>query len=669
MELLTFVLLSFGGGALIATMALSLVLTFRASGVINFAAGATAAFVSYTYWDLTTRGRLFVGFEIPLTPDGSPVAPWVALPISLLVAAILGFAQWALVYRPLRDASALAKVVASAGVLLVLQSAIILVFGSSTVVVPSLLPSTSILVGQVPIPIDRVVIVLIALAGAAALSFVYRRTAFGVKTRAAADSRKGALLMGVRPGRLEAINWIVATVITGLVGILVAPLISLRPTAMSLFLVSALSAVLVAGFTSFWVAAIAGIAIGAVQGLITSAQGQPWFPIVDGTPLPGVAETVPFIVIAIVLFIRGRSLPDRLTADRPRLPRAPRPDRLLVRFGIAIALALVIIVFLPAGWRQALITSLIGAVVCMSIVVVTGYLGQVTLGQMAIVGVAGFVTSKVALSAGIVFPLGPLLAVLASTVVSLLIALPALRMRGMQLAVITLAGAVAIQALWFNNPDWGGGATAARVPAPELFGVKLGSSDSFWNFGSVPSPGFAVFVLAITCIVAGVVVAIRRSRMGARMLAVRADEAAAASAGVDVARTKLFAFGLAGAIAGVAGVLYAYNFGEVTAARFDYFTAILFLATAYLGGITTVTGAVIGGLLMAQGLLMYTITTLFGISSDFQTLVAGIAVIATVIGNPDGIAGFFRDLFARRRARATRRATGPQAIERTTVDA
>lgn len=663
MQVLTFVLLSLGGGALIATMALSLVLTFRASGVINFGAGATAAFVSYTYWNLTVNGRLFIGLDIPLTPDGSPVAAWIALPISLLIAAVLGFLQWAIVYRPLRDASALAKVVASAGVLLVLQSAVVLTFGSSTVIVPSLLPASSILVGEVAIPIDRLIIVGVALLGAGALTYVYRRTSFGVKTRASADNRKGALLLGVHPGRLEATNWIVATVITGLVGILVTPLISLQPTAMSLFLVSGLSAALVAAFSSFWVAAIAGIAIGAAQGLLTFAQGQPWFPLANGAPLPGIKEALPFVIIAVVLFARGRSLPDRLTEARPRLPRAPRPNHLIARFSVAIGLAMLLILFAPPGWRQALITSLIGAVVCMSLVIVTGYLGQVTLAQMAIVGIAGFVTSKLALAAGITFPLGPILAILVSTAASLIIALPALRMRGMQLAVITLAAAVAIQSVWFNNPDWGGGLTAARVPPAELFGIKLGSSDSFWNASGVPSPGFAVFVLVITCAVAVGVVAVRRSRIGARMLAVRADEAAAASAGVNVARTKLIAFGLAGAIAGVAGTLYAYNFGEVTSSRFDYFTAILFLATAYLGGITTVTGAVIGGLLMSQGVMMYTVITLFGISSDFQTLVAGIAVIATVIGNPDGIAGFFRDVFARRKARASQRAAARPLVK------
>ncbi|QJU55650.1 ABC transporter permease [Herbiconiux sp. KACC 21604] len=657
MEILTFLLLSLGAGALIATMALSLVLTFRASGVINFAAGATAAFIAYAYWDLTSRGRLFIGVEIPLTSDGSGINGWLAVLICLGIAAALGYLQYLLVYRPLRNAGALAKVVASSGVLLVLQSLVVLAFGSDTRVVSPLLPQTPLAIGGLSLPLDRVIILALALIAAAALTFVYRRTSFGIKTRAAADNRKGALLLGVNPGKLEAINWVVASVITGLIGVLVSPLIGLQPTAMSLFIVSALSAVLLAGFSSFWVAALAGIGIGMAQALITFAQGFDWFPTVNNAPLPGVKEVLPFLIIAVVLFVRGRNLPDRLTEAQPRLPRAPRPRKLLIRFSVAIVLGMAIITFAPYGWRQALITSLIGAIVCMSIVVITGYLGQVTLGQMAIAGIAGFVVSKLALNAGIGFPFGAVLAVLVAAAVSLLVALPALRMRGMQLAVVTLAGAVAIQSLWFRNPEWGGGTTAASVPAPEFLGIKLGTTDSFWNMGSsVPTPGFALFILIVACLVALFVVTVRRSSLGARMLAVRANEAAAAAAGVSVVTTKLLAFGIAGLIAGIAGTLYGYNFGLVTATRFDEFTAISFLAIAYLGGITTVSGAVIGGLLVTQGVMMYTITNLLNIDSAFQTLIAGVAVLATVVGNPDGIAGFFRDKFARRSAKRRLRA-------------
>lgn len=658
MQILTVLLLSLAAGALIATMALSLLLTYRSSGVINFAAGATAGFAAYTYWDLTTHGRFFVGVDFPVPGAAGALSPVPALLISLVVAALLGYLQYLLVYRPLRDANALARVVASSGVLLVLQALPILKFGSTTYVVRPVLPNHPVAIGAVSIPVDRFIVVALALVAAGILSGIYRLTPFGVATRAAADNRKGALLLGVNPGRLEAINWVLACTMTGAFGILVSPLIGLSPTSLSLYVVPALSALLLAGLSSFWVAAITGVLIGAAQALITYSQGFSWFPRSHDAAVPGIKECLPFAIIAVVLFVRGQSLPDRLV-ERSRLPRAPRPDHLVARFGTAVGLAMLVIVLAPYAWRQALITSLIGAVMCMSIVIVAGYLGQVSLAQTAVAGGAGFIVSRLALHVGLGFPVGPLVAVLCSALVSLVVALPALRMRGMQLAIVTLAAAVAMQSFWFLNPNWGGGSTAASVPPPTLFGIKLGSSDSFWNFGdSVPTPGFAVLVLAITCAVAFGVISLRKSALGARLLAVRADEAAAAAAGVDVSRTKLIAFAIAGAVAGVAGVLYGYTYGLVTPSQYDQFTAISFLAIAYLGGLTTVTGAVLGGMLVSQGILMYAVTTLFGIPSEFQLLLAGVAVLLTVVTNPDGMAGFFREHLTRQLARIRLRPAG-----------
>jgi branched-chain amino acid transport system permease protein len=650
-EFATFLLLGLAGSTLISAMSLGVVITYRASGVINFAVGANAGFVAYVYWALTSKGVLFLGVPIPIVPEGGEVPPILALVVSLLVAALLGYLQYALVYRLLRTASSLARVVASAGVLLVLQASMILSFGTETRVVPPVVPPGQLgLGGGLSVSVDRVAAVLFVVLAVIGLTVLYQRTSFGVRTRAAADSRKGALLVGIRPSRLEAVNWILASVIVGFIGVLTTPIIGLQPDAISLFIVPVLGAALLAKFASFWIAAVAGFGIGSLQALVTWAQGADWFPQAADAPIPGVKESLPFLIIAAILIFRGSSLPGRASESTPRLPRAPRPDKLLLRSGIGLAVALAIIVFAPADYRQALANSLIGMIVILSLVVVTGYLGSVTLAQIAIAGVAGFVLSKVTQSWGWPGWAGVLVGLAVAVAVNVVIALPAIRMRGMQLAIITLAGAVAIQGLWFSNPEWGGGQIAATVAPPELFGIPLGSTDSFWNGdGAIPTPGFVLFILVVAAAAAYGVVALRRSTLGAKMLAVRGGESAAASAGVDVALVKLIAFAIGGLLAGTAGILYGYNFGLVTSTRFTEFLAISFLAVAFLGGITTVTGAVIGGLLVSQGLLMHLITSAFGISSDFQLLLAGAAVLVTVITNPDGIAGFFRDRVARLR--------------------
>jgi branched-chain amino acid transport system permease protein len=135
------------------------------------------------------------------------------------------------------------------------------------------------------------------------------------------------------------------------------------------------------------------------------------------------------------------------------------------------------------------------------------------------------------------------------------------------------------------------------------------------------------------------VAGIRRSTLGQRMLAVRSNERAAAAAGIDVRAIKLIAFAISSAIAGVAGALYAYNFGSVTAGRFGIVAALSFVAFAYLGGITTVSGAIVGGLLVTEGLVIHAVNVWFGVPADYQLLIAGLALILTIMFNPLGIAG------------------------------
>ena len=192
-----------------------------------------------------------------------------------------------------------------------------------------------------------------------------------------------------------------------------------------------------------------------------------------------------------------------------------------------------------------------------------------------------------------------------------------------------------------QQPGLGRGVVPANVTSPSIFGIDLGPLHSFWNGdGSSPSPGFGLFVLAVVLFGAWLVVNLRRSPSGSRLLAVRSDESAAAAAGVNVAKTKLHAFVVAGFLAGASGVLYAYNLGAVTATEFDAITAVSMFAVAYLGGITTVTGAMLAGLLVSEGIGIHLLNTLVGIPTTYQPLLAGVGVLGTVLGNPEGIAGF-----------------------------
>ena len=261
---------------------------------------------------------------------------------------------------------------------------------------------------------------------------------------------------------------------------------------------------------------------------------------------------------------------------------------------------------------------------CLSLVVITGFVGQISIVQLALAGIAGFILSHLAVDHGIGFPLGMLIGSLGATVCGLVIAVSALRVRGVSLAVVTLGAAVAIEQFVFLSTTWGGGSSSSPVPPPKVFGLDLSPYGGFRGLdGKIPSPVFGFFVVAITVALGLFVANLRRSSLGQRMLAVRSNERAAAAAGVNVTTVKLAAFGISSFIAGIGGTLYGYNFSSVTVTRFSALTALSLIAFAYVGGITTVAGAIFGGLISVEALFPYALEKWFGVEGNWALLVGG----------------------------------------------
>jgi branched-chain amino acid transport system permease protein len=362
---------------------------------------------------------------------------------------------------------------------------------------------------------------------------------------------------------------------------------------------------------------------------------------------------VAFLIIITAMFLRGAALPSRGELVEQRLPDVPKPGRLVLPAVTLTVVCAVALVVLPFDFRQALINSLIGTVMALSLVVITGFVGQISVVQLALAGVAGFTVSHLAVDAGIGFPLAPLAGAAAAVLLGELTAASALRVRGVSLAVVTLAAAVAIVQFGFINSTWGGGATGSPVPEPHLLGLDLGPRSAFRGLdGGLPSPVFGWVVLGVTVALCLLVAAIRRGNLGQRMLAVRSNERAAAAAAVDVRNVKLIAFGISAFIAGVAGTLYAYNFGSVSASRFDAITALGLIAFAYAGGITLVSGAVFAGLISTEALIPHALDDWLGISGNWFLLFGGVLLIFTLIQHPEGVAGAFYKRVHRRPARA-----------------
>ena len=627
-QVLLYALLGLGSGALIAGIALGVVLTYRGSGIINLATGGFAMLAGYAFWALRV--------------DLLHLSTGPALLLSLVVVLAVGAATELVAFRPLRTASPLAKLVSSLGVLLVLQASMLLAFGSSEQPEPNVLPQNTVSMLGAVIPIDRFIITAIVILLSAGLWALYRFTRFGLATRAASENEVVAMLGGLSPNSLSMVNTLLASVIAGGIGILAASITQLDTETLPLQIVPALAAALLARFTSFGIACAAGIGLGIIESEIQYVSNLSWFPTSGGTAIPGVTELVIFILIVLFMYLRGAKLPGRGELVEQRLPEAPRPQHLLRTTLIGAAICAVALVVLPFDFREALINTLIGTVMALSLVVITGYVGQISVVQLTLAGVSGFTISHLAVNAGIGFPLAPIAGTIAAVILGLITAASALRVRGVSLAVVTLAAVVAITNFGFLNTTWGGGQTGSPVPELKLFGLDLGTRASFRGLdGNLPSPIFGWVALAITVCACLIVAWIRRGDLGRRMLAVRSNERAAAAAAIDPRTVKLIAFGVSAAIAGLAGSLYAYNFGSVSADRFDVFTALSLIAFAYAGGITLISGAVFAGLISTQALFPYALDKWFGISGNWFLLFGGAILIITLIQNPEGVAGAF----------------------------
>ncbi|WP_330254106.1 branched-chain amino acid ABC transporter permease/ATP-binding protein [Nocardia sp. NBC_00565] len=637
---LAFLALGLGNGAVYAALGLALVMTFRSSGVVNFSTGAVALYVAYNFAFLR-RGELLV--PIPGLPKsvslGGPLGVLPACVISLAIAALLGAVLYVAIFRPLRNASTVAKAVASIGVMLVVQDVLAQRVGTNPISVKRIFPAHSIGFGGAHVPTDRIILAGVVIGIALLLALLYRFTRFGLATRAAASSEKGAILTGLSPDTIAIGNWALSTMVAGISGILIAPIVPLVPLSYTLFIVPALAAAFIGNFGSMTLAVGGGLLIGMLQAEGTHLQTTiSWF------PRAGMSEVVPLVLILAFLVFRGKPLPTRGAVVARSLGRSPRPERILSTTVIAAVIAVVALIATSGADRTALIVTFILAVIALSQVVVTGFAGQVSLAQLTLAGVSAFTLSRLGEDLGVPFPFAPILAALVAALVGVVFGLPALRVRGLPLTVATLTLAVFLDAFWFQSGAFTGGLTGAHIKPPTLFGLDLGIGAG----QGYPRIGFGLLCLTVLVVVAVAVALLRRSRLGASMLAVRANERSAAAAGVDVARVKLAAFGIGAFIAGLGGALMAYQETLATSQSYSVFAGIGLFAVVYVAGITSVSGGILAGAL-GPGAIVFTLSAQYLHLGPYYVTISGILLVLIVIRYPEGIAGQFHRLLDRMR--------------------
>ena len=648
---LNFMMLGLGNGAVYAALAIALVMFYRSSGVVNFATGALSLHAAYTYAFLRKGQLLIILPFLPSTVDvGEPWSFWPAFAAAVGIEMIVGVVVYVAIFRPLRNRTPLAKAVASLGLMVMLTALVSQRAGSEQVLVEPIFPTKRFEWGEYFVIGDRLwfAVTIIALAGL--LTLLYRLTRFGLNTRAASETELGVLVSGLSPDRIALANWALGAGVAAIAGVLIAPLTPLRPGTYTLLIVPALAAAVIGRFTVLVPAALAGLAIGMLQSESVFLQTEySWF------PSSGVPELIPLVIVLFVLLLRGQPLPTRGALIRPNLGSAATPRSLVLPLVVFVPLAVVAIYGLDGSYRSALFTSLIVAVFALSLVVVTGYLGQISLAQLSIGGVAGFLLSSLTSDWGVPFPLAPLIAAVGATVVGVLVGMPALRIRGMLVAVTTLLLAVALEAVWFRNPDLTGGLKGRPVEAPSLFGIDLGIGSG----RDFPRPAFGLLCLVVLTAVAVGVARLRTSRLGFAMLAVRANERSAASAGISVVRTKIVGFAIASFIAGIAGALLAYKNTIVTFESYSALGGLALFTTAYLAGIASISGGIAAGIIALGGIVFIAVDRSIELGQWYNIL-SGMGLIFAVIAHPEGIMGTLNESLARLRERLRPAATPPE---------
>jgi branched-chain amino acid transport system permease protein len=598
-------------GAAAALSGIGLVVCYRATGVLNLAQGAIAMITAYAV------RQTIVVWHWPRA---------VAVPACLLVfAPAIGWALDAAVFRRLqrRGAGPVETLVATLGVFVLLVGVAFLLWGPTPLGdAPSLLPSS-----------PWAVLAVVAVLGAA-VAAVGRWTAFGTQVRAVVDNRRLAELSGVDADRVSSVGWAFGAFTAGLTGAVLAPGLRLDPYGLPLLVMETMAVAVIAGLHSVGIAVASALTLGVLQSELTQFHPGGW--------AQSLLQAVGANLFALALLVAVLVLPLRFAGSERRAYQAvltgppimasteASPRAFATRIGCA-ALLLLPFAFRPDDLRAALQVPAL-ALVLLSIVVVTGYGGQVSLGQAGYAGLGALFTGLLA-GGGVMglpsfpTPVALLLAVLVAAPLGLLVGWPAIRRRGLALALTTFAVGTAISRLVFQQP--------AATTGVVLDRTGLLGQDRFFY-------GVELALLAAALLL---VRALRRGRIGRALGAMRDHEAGAAASGVDVPRLKLLAFVVGAALAALGGGLLGLGGQAFDPNAFDPILGLIWFAAVVVFGADSAVGAVLAAALLV-GLDTGTVA---GVST------AVIGALALLLGRmpPGGLAGL-----ARRPARQTGAAPG-----------
>ena len=654
-------------GAALALQALGIVLVYRSNRVINFAQVQMGALGGVLFVELVQRRTFLLGARY-LCPSCIPVQSvrfgnghshlipvnvsgwllnlnfWLSAASSIVLVVLLTFAAYALIIRRFQTAPRLILTVVTIGlgqVFQLLRNAVPYVFGSGVSVTGNApFPfHWSVHLSPITLGSSEIITLVVAAVALVGLALFFARSELGVVLRGASDNPSRAQTLGVNVGSVTALVWVAAGALSAFASVLGGTALGALDLGGPATLVRMLAAAVIAGMVSMPLAVFASLVIGVLD------QAVQW----RFNTTAAVDGVLVFVIVAVLLVQRVRSMRSDVDVDRGwRLTKEMRPIpaelrhldvvRRWLRTG-AVLLAVLLLglpwVLAPGQTNLAAVTLIYG-MIGLSLLVLTGWAGQISLGQFGFAAVGGYVTAVL----GWPFPLGPLAGAAAGAVVAVVVGLPAIRLRGLHLAISTLAFAVAVTSVLLNR-RYLGHALPASLARPSFVGLNLDDQRTFYYC--------ALVFLVVTTIA---VIGMRRSRAARALIAARDNEPTAQLFGINLVRVRLGAFAVSGFIAAFAGGLFAYSQHAVAQSGFGVTQSINLFLMAVIGGLGSVAGPLIGAAFVGA-------TAIFTTNTFVALLATGGGVVAALLFFPGGLG----ELVYRMRDAALRRVADRYRID------
>jgi branched-chain amino acid transport system permease protein len=601
-------------GAIYALLAVGYSLVFRVSGVLNLAQGAFVALGALVMYTFTHSARL----DLPLAIAASVV----------VLAAAIGLIEWFVIRPAVTRISHASLLMMMGGLLTAFEGAAFLIWGSNPISVDQFSGSRPLSVGRLSIPTQAFWVVGALLASVAVLAWVLSRTKLGRGMRATAENITAARLMGVPVDRMILLSFVAAAVLGVIAGAVIAPLTALDYTSMASYTNEGLIAVSLGGLGSVFAPVAGGLVLGVVEALVSGYVSSLFSTFISLLILIGIIFLRPQGLLA-----RGRGVRSDVAATAagriyapPKLPR----EWMLGGTVIIVVLMLVLPRIIPSGDMHAVNIIGIFGLTVIGLDLLTGVAGQVSLGQAGFMAVGGYMTAILTVQYHV-----PTLAALAAGVagaalVAIVLGAICGRLRGMYLAITTLAFGILIQGLADGLGITGGPNGIGGIPPFSVAGFAFDTDTRFY---------YLIWVLVAVALV--LVSNLTRSNKGRILRAMNGDQVGARSLGLHITRAKVTVFVISACLASVAGSLYASYFSFLSPDQVGSAESLQLITMLVIGGMGTLFGPLIG-----VAILTYLPLVSQSLAS-YATLITGVLLVAFLRYLPAGAWGLVLEAVSR----------------------